>query len=85
MLFSLRNGSEMPEDFRERIQSWNKRIKTSAPDPGDNEDNRSDLPQGYSQLRDEHFPLFITTDTVSTTFVLYEREQQLMRMPYPYV
>jgi hypothetical protein len=43
-------------------------------DLGDNEDDRGDLPQRFSQLRDEHFPLFSTTDTVSTTFVSYERK-----------
>jgi hypothetical protein len=75
LLFSLCNGSEMPEDIRERIQSWNKRKKMNTSDLGDNKDDRGDLPQRYSQLRDEHFPLFSTTDTVSTTFVSYEREK----------
>ena len=31
----------------------------------DNEEWRSDLPQRYSELDDNHFPLFITFDAVS--------------------
>ena len=74
LLFSLCDGSEMPEDVRERIQRWKKRKPMNTFDLDGNEDDRDDLPQRYSQLRDEHFPLFSTTDTVSTTVVLYERD-----------
>lgn len=69
LLFSFRNSLDL-----ERIESWNKRKKMNTSDLGDNEDDRGDLPQRFSQLRDEHFPLFSTTDTVSPTFVSYERK-----------
>lgn len=65
LLFSLCQGFDMPEDVRERIQCWNGRKKIATFDPDDDEDHRDDLPPRYSQLQDGHFPLFITTDTVS--------------------
>ena len=34
-------------------------------DENDNEEWRSDLPRRYSELEDNHFPLFITFDSVS--------------------
>ena len=33
----------------------------------DNDKWRSDLPERFSELRDEHFPLFITYDLVRTS------------------
>jgi hypothetical protein len=37
-------------------------------DENDNEEWRSDLPKRYSELEDNHFPLFITFDAVSLFF-----------------
>jgi hypothetical protein len=48
-----------------------KRIKDRNVDDGflinedDNPEWRNDLPQRYSELEDQHFPLFITFDAVS--------------------
>ena len=36
-------------------------------DPDDNEQWRPDLPEKFSELRDKHFPLFITYDRVRTS------------------
>ena len=35
-------------------------------------DTRRDLPLRFSQLRDEHFPLFVTYDQVSRNITLFE-------------
>ena len=78
LLVSLCKGIDLPEDVQEHIKRWNKRKKMDTFDPDNNEDDRNDLPPRYSQLHDEHFPLFITTDTVSIIFISHEREQKLM-------
>jgi hypothetical protein len=38
-------------------------------DQDDNEQWRSDLPERFSELREEHFPLFITYDRVRISFL----------------
>jgi hypothetical protein len=64
LLHSLSVGSEGLQHVRERIKRWNLRQKETF-NPDDLEGERDDLPEKYSQLRDEHFPLFVTMDTVS--------------------
>ena len=67
LLYSLSTGPDAPY-VRERIQRWNSRRKKVIFNPDDTEGKRDDLPQRFSELRDSHFPLFLTLDTVSTTF-----------------
>ena len=67
LLYSLSIGPDALY-VRERIQRWNSRRKKVIFNPDDTEGKRDDLPQKFSELRDSHFPLFITMDTVSTTF-----------------
>jgi hypothetical protein len=69
LLHSLSAGPEPPQYVRERIQSWNLRRKEIF-NSDDVEGKRDDLPEKYSLLRDEHFPLFLTMDTVSTTLTI---------------
>jgi hypothetical protein len=68
LLHSLSAGPGKELQYvRERIERWNSRRKKEIFNPDDVEGKRDDLPEKYSQLRDEHFPLFVTMDTVSTT------------------
>jgi len=68
LLYSLSAGpdSGAPLYVRERIQRWNSRRKKEIFNPDDTEGGREDLPEKFSELRDSHFPLFLTMDTVST-------------------
>jgi hypothetical protein len=68
LLHSLSAGPEELKYARERIQRWNTLRKKEIFNPDDLEAKRDDLPEKYSQLRDEHFPLFVTMDTVRVTF-----------------
>jgi hypothetical protein len=68
-LHSLSTGSKELQYVRERIQRWNTRRKKAIFNPDDLGGKRDDLPERYSQLSDEHFPLFVTMDTVSMTLV----------------
>ena len=69
LLHSLSAGpdSEVLQYVHERIQRWNSRRKKEIFNPDDTEGRRDDLPEKYSELRDDHFPLFVTMDTVSAT------------------
>jgi hypothetical protein len=67
LLHSLSTGPDAPLYVRERIQRWNSRRKKVIFNPDDTEGEREDLPQKFSELRDSHFPLFLTMDVVSTT------------------
>jgi hypothetical protein len=70
LLHSLSAGpGEELQYVHERIERWNCRLKEIF-NPDDVEGKRDDLPEKYSQLRDEHFPLFVTMDIVSTALSL---------------
>jgi hypothetical protein len=65
LLFSLSSGPDTPKYVRERIQHWNERKRNNVLDPDEVEGTRDDLPEKFSELQDNHFPLFITVDSVS--------------------
>ncbi len=68
--FSLGTGSEsasdIPEYVTEHIQRWNSRKKIGLCVADSAIGDRDDLPKRYSELKENHFPLFITVDEVST-------------------
>ncbi|KAI9510706.1 hypothetical protein F5148DRAFT_1177323 [Russula earlei] len=69
LLYSLSaapDSSDSPLFVRERIQRWNSRRKRETFNPDDTDNGRDDLPEKFSELRDSHFPLFLTMDTVSS-------------------
>lgn len=74
LLFSHSSGPDTPQYIRERIQHWNSCRRDNVLDPDDAEGRRDDLPEKYSELRDSHFPLFITVDSVSPVRAAYERK-----------
>ena len=51
-----------PKELRERERDVEEEIEYV--DQDDNQQWRSDLPERFSELQDEHFPLFITYDRV---------------------
>jgi len=58
--------SDIPEYIREDIQRWDARKKSNAFTAVNLGRARNVLPRRFSGLRENHFPLFITIDTVST-------------------
>ena len=58
--------SDIPEYIRENIQRWDARKKSNAFIAVNLGRARDDLPRRFSGLGENHFPLFITIDTVST-------------------
>lgn len=70
LLHSLSTGLDAPLYVRERIQRWNSRRKKDIFNPDATEGEREDLPQKFSELRDSHFPLFLTMDAVGTTILI---------------
>jgi hypothetical protein len=72
--FSLGTGPDIPEHVTEHIQRWNSRKKINLFVADSAVGDRDDLPKRYSELQDEHFPLFITTDEVSTTISESEKK-----------
>jgi hypothetical protein len=65
LLYSLSTGPDAPLYVRERKQRWKSRRKKVTFDPDNTEGKREDLPEKFSELGDNDFPLFITIDTVS--------------------
>lgn len=74
LLLSLYAGPDTPQYVCERIQHWKSHRKEKVSDPDGAEGMRDDLPEKFSELQDSHFPLFITVENVSKTFVLKERK-----------
>jgi hypothetical protein len=64
---SLGTGPDIPEYVTEHIQRWNSRKKLNLFVADRAVGDRDDLPKRYNELQDNHFPLFITTEEVSTT------------------
>ena len=64
-LESLNTGSSGHQNTFQRIRNCGVDDEFII-DENDNEEWRSDLPKRYSELEDNHFPLFITFDAVSS-------------------
>jgi hypothetical protein len=62
LLSSLEDAACSPEELRMRERDLEQ--ETEFIDQDDNQQWRRDLPENFSELRDEHFPLFITYDRV---------------------
>ena len=62
LLSSLDDAACSPEELRMRERDLEQ--ETDFIDQDDNQQWRPDLPQNFSELQDEHFPLFITYDRV---------------------
>jgi hypothetical protein len=65
LLESLSTGQKTKEELAVMIKSKRQQQQDrSLVDADDDQNWRSDLPLKYSNLRDEHFPLFLTFDRV---------------------
>ena len=62
LMSSLEIAAYSPEELRTMEKDIEQEIEFV--DQDDNEQWRSDLPEKFSELLDEHFPLFITYDRV---------------------
>ena len=62
LMSSLETATYSPEELRKREKDVEQEIEFV--DQDDNQQWRSDLPDRFSELADEHFPLFITYDRV---------------------
>ena len=67
LMSSLEAEGCSPEELRKRKRDAE---EIEFVDQDDNEQWRSDLPERFSELLDEHFPLFITYDRVRTSISL---------------
>ena len=74
LLFSLYAGPDTPQYVHERIRHWDSHKRKDVLDPDDADGTRDDLPEKFSKLQDNHFPLFVTVDTVSMTLTTKKRE-----------
>jgi hypothetical protein len=63
LLESLATGQKSKEELADMIKS-KRQQEESLIDVDDDQNWRPDLPLKYSDLRDEHFPLFLTFDRV---------------------
>ena len=68
LMSSLEDAGYSPEELRKREREAEQEIEFV--DQDDNERWRSDLPERFSELLDEHFPLFITYDRVRISISL---------------
>lgn len=66
LLDSLATGNKTKEELAHMIKSkrQQQQQQESLVDMDDDQNWRPDLPSKYSELRDEHFPLFVTFDKV---------------------
>lgn len=65
LLDSLATGNKTKEELAEMIKSKRQQQQDEGlVDIDDDQNWRPDLPSKYSELRDEHFPLFLTFDKV---------------------
>jgi len=62
LMWALEAAAYSPEELRKMDKDIEQEI--DFVDQDDNEQWRSDLPERFSELSDEHFPLFITYDRV---------------------
>ncbi|KAH9065001.1 hypothetical protein EDB87DRAFT_1756197 [Lactarius vividus] len=64
LLFSLSEDPDTPQYICDRVQLWKSRRRNNVLDPDDSQGMRDDLPEKFSKLQDDHFPLFITVDVL---------------------
>jgi len=62
LMSSLEASSRSPEGLR--VMGMDAEQEGDLVDPDDDEKWRSDLPERFSELLDDHFPLFVTYDRV---------------------
>ena len=62
LMLSLETAENSPEELLEKEKDVEEEIEYV--DQDDNQQWRSDLPNRFSELADDHFPLFITYDRV---------------------
>ena len=67
LTLSLEAGGYSPEELR--MMEKDAEQEDDMVNPEDNKRWRSDLPERFSELLDEHFPLFITYDRVWTSLL----------------
>ena len=79
---SLGTGPDIPEYVTEHIQRWDSRKKINLFVADSAVGDRDDLPKRYNELQDNHFPLFITTDEVSTTISEVKKNLLLLWSSY---
>lgn len=65
LMSSLETAGYSPQELR--MVERDAEQETGLLNQEDNEQWRSDLPERFSELLDEHFPLFITYDRVCTS------------------
>ena len=78
LLDSLATGNKTKEELAEMVKSKRQQQQDEGlVDIDDDQNWRPDLPSKYSELRDEHFPLFLTFDKVGvflgSVFFTYSR------------
>jgi hypothetical protein len=64
LLDSLATGNKTKEELAHMIKSKRQQQEESLVDIDDDQNWRPDLPSKYSELQDQHFPLFLTFDKV---------------------
>jgi len=65
LILSFKAAKHSPKELRRMQRDVEQEIKYV--DQDDNKRWRSDLPERFSELSDDHFPLFITYDQVWTS------------------
>ena len=82
LMSSLEAAAYSPEELRMREKDVEQ--EDGLADQDDNQQWRSDLPERFSELQDEHFPLFITYDRVwislSSRYSISQFREQLCAM-----
>ena len=66
LLDSLSTAERTREELAQFVKSKRQQNEEGLIDIDDDQTWRADLPSRFSLLRDEHFPLFLTFDRVST-------------------
>jgi hypothetical protein len=68
---SLSKECHAPRHAVDLLQRWDKRVRRGLINVEEDDHWRCDLPQKFSELSDENFPLFITTDGVSVIYLCW--------------
>jgi uncharacterized membrane-anchored protein len=67
LIQSIFDEADTPKHIADMLERQNARGARGLVRVSQESGWRQDLPERYSELREEHFPLFITVDTVSTS------------------
>jgi hypothetical protein len=78
LTLSLEAGGYSPEELR--MMEKDAEQEDDMVNPEDNKRWRSDLPERFSELLDEHFPLFITYDRVWTSLLSKRPNLTILRV-----